>query len=371
MKCLPLNNLIQFTPGHYSKYKVINGFYNQVYMTQYFQCHKPFYFTESVCHSAVYTALVDAVVKRIEISDRPVACLLSGGLDSSIVSAIAARYYKLMTGKDIETFSIGLEDSEDLKYSKMVADHIGSKHTQIISTEEEFLNSIPNVIVDIESYDTTTVRASVGNWNVAKYIKEHSDAKVILNGDGADELMGGYLYFHKCPDSTEFDKECVRLLENIHYFDVLRSDKSISSHGLEGRTPYLDRKFVEAYLSLAETERCHSINEKQEKYIIRDIIKNYDPFLLPDEILYRKKEAFSDGVSGLKKSWYQIIQENVRCEESIESLYLHNSPNTTEQKCYRSEFEYHYKDCGSIIPYFWMPRYIKATDASARTLSIY
>jgi asparagine synthase (glutamine-hydrolysing) len=253
----------------------------------------------------------------------------------------------------------------------MVAEHIGSKHTQIICTEEDFLNSIPNVIVDIESYDTTTVRASVGNWNVAKYIKEHSDAKVILNGDGADELMGGYLYFHKCPDSTEFDKECVRLLENIHYFDVLRSDKSISSHGLEGRTPYLDRKFVEAYLSLAETERCHSINEKQEKYLIRDIIKNYDPFLLPDEILYRKKEAFSDGVSGLKKSWYQIIQENVRCEESIESLYLHNSPKTTEQKCYRSEFEYHYKDCGSIIPYFWMPRYIKATDASARTLSIY
>jgi asparagine synthase (glutamine-hydrolysing) len=371
MKCLPLNNVEQFPPGNYAKYKVINGFYNQVYITPYFKCHKPFYFKEPVCHLGIYTALVDAVVKRIEISDRPVACLLSGGLDSSIVSAIAARYYKLMTGKDIETFSIGLEDSEDLKYSKIVADHIGSKHTQIICTEEDFLTSIPNVIVDIESYDTTTVRASVGNWNVAKYIKEHSDAKVILNGDGADELMGGYLYFHKCPDSTEFDKECVRLLENIHYFDVLRSDKCISSHGLEGRTPYLDRKFVEAYLSLHEAERCHSINEKQEKYLIRDMIKKYDPHLLPDEILYRKKEAFSDGVSGLKKSWYQIIQENVKYEESVETLYLHNIPKTEEQKCYRSEFEYHYKDCGYIIPYFWMPRYVKATDASARTLSIY
>jgi asparagine synthase (glutamine-hydrolysing) len=373
MKCLPLINIKQFPPGNYAKYKTIGGVYKEVYTTPYFICHKTFYFKEPepVSQLTVYEALMEAIIKRVAISDRPVACLLSGGLDSSIVSAVAARYYKEITGKPIETFSIGLEDSEDLKYSKKVAEHIGSNHTQIICTEEDFLTSIPDVIVDIESYDTTTVRASVGNWNIGKYIRNNSLAKVILNGDGADELMGGYLYFHKCPDSTEFDKECVRLLNHIQYFDVLRSDKCISSHGLEARTPYLDRKFVEAYLSLYESERCHSINEKQEKYLIREIIKKYDPNLLPDDILYRKKEAFSDGVSSLKKSWYEIIQENVKYDESNETLYLHNSPKTVEQKCYRSEFEYHYKDCGHLIPYFWMPKYIKATDASARTLSIY
>ena len=149
-----------------------------------------------------------AVRKRVENTDRPVACLLSGGLDSSLVAAIASKYYK----GTIETYSIGLEGSEDLKYSKLVADHIKSKHTQIVMSKEDFLNSIPNVIYDIESYDTTTVRASVGNWLIGKYIREHSEAKVVLNGDGADELMGGYLYMKKAPDSIEFDKESRRLL---------------------------------------------------------------------------------------------------------------------------------------------------------------
>ena len=120
----------------------------------------------------------------------------------------------------------------------------------------EFLDAIPDVIYNIESYDTTTVRASVGNWLICKKIKEQSNAKVIFNGDGADEVMGGYLYFHKCPDSIDFDKECRRLLKDIHYFDVLRSDRSISSHGLEARTPYLDRSFVEYYLSISHDFRC-------------------------------------------------------------------------------------------------------------------
>jgi len=316
----------------------------------------------------IYSLLCKAVVKRVENTERPVACLLSGGLDSSLVAAIAARHLS-QKGIVLETYSIGLEGSEDLKYAAMVAEHIKSKHTQIICTEDDFINSIPQVIKDIESYDTTTVRASVGNWNVGKYIKEHSEARVVLNGDGADELMGGYLYFHACPNSLEFVNECDRLLKNIHHFDVLRSDKSIASHGLEPRTPYLDIDFTNYYLKIPPNVRCHI--KHVEKYLIRDAFNLIAPELLPNSILYRKKEAFSDGVSSLNHSWYQIIQEKLNDIYIPNELYEINPPTTKEQKYYRHLFETYYPGCSHIIPYFWMPRFVNATDASARTLSIY
>jgi len=314
-------------------------------------------------HLEVYKRLVESVEKRVQNADRPIACLLSGGLDSSLVAALAARAYA-QQGKILETYSIGLQDSEDLKYSSKVAEHIGSKHTQIVCTDDEFYDSIPHVIRDIESYDTTTVRASVGNWNVAKYIKGHSEAKVVLNGDGADELMGGYLYFHACPDHATFDQECRRLLGHIHYFDVLRSDKSIAAHGLEARTPYLDKAFVDAYLSLPVSERFTP--GRMEKSVIRNIIATLDPDLLPRDILFRRKEAFSDGVSGLSTPWYKTIQSRV---ESMDSSVKSNL--TPEQQYYRFLFEKYYKDCGQLVPYFWMPKFVEATDASARTLSMY
>jgi asparagine synthase (glutamine-hydrolysing) len=316
----------------------------------------------------IYALLCKAVVKRVENTERPVACLLSGGLDSSLVAAIAARHL-LKKGIVLETYSIGLEGSEDLKYASIVADHIKSKHTQIVCSEDDFINSIPNVIKDIESYDTTTVRASVGNWNVGKYIKENSEARVVLNGDGADELMGGYLYFHACPNPFEFSNECNRLLKNIHQFDVLRSDKSIASHGLEPRTPYLDIDFTQYYLSIPLNVRCHT-SKRVEKYLIRDAFGLIDPELLPPEILFRKKEAFSDGVSSLNHSWYQIIQEKLDDIVIPNQLYSVNPPSTKEQKYYRHLFETYYPGCNTI-PYFWMPKYVNATDASARTLQIY
>ena len=271
----------------------------------------------------------------------------------------------------LETYSIGLTDSEDLKYAAKVAAHIGSKHTEIIFTEDDFYNSIPQVIKDIESYDTTSVRASVGNWNVGKYIKEHSEARVILNGDGADELMGGYMYFHACPNSSEFNTECRRLLSNIHCFDVLRSDKSISSHGLEPRTPFLDLDLVEFYLNIPSNIRDHKLQGKQEKYFIRHVINKFDPDLLPKEVLFRKKEAFSDGVSGLNRSWYQIIQEKVTTQHVEDKQYMYNPPITKEQKYYRDIYESYYPQCAHLIPYFWMPRYVNATDASPRSLELY
>jgi len=312
-------------------------------------------------------ALMHAVEKRVSTTERKYACLLSGGLDSSLITAIVNQFCK---EGELETYSIGLEGSEDLKYARKVADFIGTKHTEIICTEKEFLDAIPEVIQQIESYDTTTVRASVGNYLVSKYISEHSEAKVIFNGDGADEVCGGYLYFHLAPNAIAFDKECRRLLNDIHLFDVLRSDRSISSNGLEARTPFLDRYFVQSFLSILpqfrfEKNRC-------EKYILR---KAFEPLhLLPREVLFRTKEAFSDGVSSQHKSWFEVIQDHV---EQLGSFSLsgmalfHNKPTTKEQIYYRYLFEKHYKSYSSVIPYFWMPKFTDATDSSARTLNIY
>ena len=322
-------------------------------------------------------SLIEAVIKRIETTDRPIACLLSGGLDSSLIASIVNNYL-IKNGKPpVETYSIGLKNSVDLKYAKIAADYIETKHTEIEITEEDFFNAIPEVIKAIESYDTTTVRASVGNYLVAKYIKQHSNAKVIFNGDGADELMGGYLYMHMCPSDIEFDYECKRLLRNIHFFDVLRSDKCISSHGLEARTPFLDRTFVQTYLSLHPSIRNPKNRiRRMEKWLIRqaflNVEKNEDCFL-PKSILLRKKEAFSDGVSSQQKSWYQIINENIPEEykDLIDNNFSFNTPQTPEQFYYRSIFEKHYPNIPHVIPYFWMPKYVETTDSSARTLKIY
>lgn len=357
-----------------------------------------------------------AVFKRCCTTDRPIACLLSGGLDSSLVAALVSDYHRIHNLPLIETYSIGLEGSDDLKYARIVADHIGSVHNEIIVSETDFTDAVPTVIRAIESYDTTTVRASLGNWMIGKYISENSEAKVIFNGDGSDELCGGYLYMHKCPDSIEFDKESRRLLKDIHFFDVLRSDRCISSHGLEPRTPFLDRSWVQYYLSLSPEIRYHPNLGNKEKYLLRsafsDAPDSRDLDLLPSNIIWRRKEAFSDGVSLGTRSLYQILQEkatsvvnNATVSEALsvatvsealsvatvrinnalatakvsgekesvsqDIIYDHNPPVTEEQKWYRRIFENEYPGLARVIPYFWMPKYVEAKDASARTLSIY
>ena len=340
----------------------------------------------------IWRLLNNAVKKRvIGTTERPVACLLSGGLDSSLITALVKRYY----GGVLETYSIGMSGSEDIKYAEKVAQYLGTKHTSIILSEDEFFNAIPEVIRAIESYDTTTVRASVGNYLIGKYIAEHSKAKVIFNGDGSDELMGGYLYFHAVPDDIEFDKECKRLLTDIHAFDVLRSDKCISSHGLEPRTPFLDREWVSYYLSIPAHIRNprNSINNNNkkcvEKNLLRTVFSELDPTLLPKEILWRRKEAFSDGVSGTHKAWYQVIQEKLACLDSANnnsasstSICLESANNNSastlppggsggEPPYYKSIFDKLYPGCEHVVPYYWMPRFVEATDASARTLKLY
>ena len=321
--------------------------------------------------------LMRAIEKRCECTERPVACLLSGGLDSSLVTAIVSNYRAKNGLTPVETFSIGLEGSEDLKYAKMVADHLGTNHTEIVVSESDFLEAIPEVIYAIESYDTTTVRASIGNYLVGKYISEHSDAKVILNGDGSDELMGGYLYMHACPDALEFDAETRRLLQEIHAFDVLRSDKCISSHGLEPRTPFLDREFVQMYLSIPYEIRYGTAGTI-EKTLVREAFEdmklpNGKP-ILPENILWRKKEAFSDGVSKHSRSLFEIIQEHTNRIQPAHHKHIwrnaRNPPKTSEQLYYRGLFESYYPNA-NVLPHFWMPKFVDATDASARTLSLY
>ena len=322
----------------------------------------------------IRNALSNSVKRRVTTSDRPIACLLSGGLDSSLITALVAKHY---SKEQLETYSIGMPGSEDLKFSQIVADHLGTKHTQIVLSEDDFFNAIPKVIYSIESYDTTTVRASVGNYLVSKYIAEHSNAKVIFNGDGSDEVTGGYMYFHKAPTEQEFDTECHRRLDDIYTFDVLRSDKSIASNGLEPRTPFLDKEFVNAYLSIPITWRYHPGNKQCEKYMLR---KAFDGTgLLPDSVLWRTKEAFSDGVSSHSKSWFEIIDEKIDAVHGNaykmgvynSERFSTNTPKTQEQNYYRDIFEKYYCGCGEILPYFWMPKYVNATDSSARTLNVY
>lgn len=403
----------QFVPGTYNIFSVPCDKPSNWTLTQKTRYHLPGFRSCLYNNNSnvgyiipqIQSYLKSAVEKRCVSTERPIACLLSGGLDSSLITALVNEYHTKHNLPKLETYSIGLDGSEDLKNAKIVAEYLGTNHTEIVLTEQAFLDAIPDVIESIESYDTTTVRASIGNWLIGKYISEHSEAKVIFNGDGADELMGGYLYAKYAPCSIEFDRECRRLLKDIHTFDVLRSDKSISSHGLEPRTPFLDRAWVDFYLSLPHDIRFHGGTDKMEKYLVRTAFseRHYKTEdgkqILPEGVLYRRKEAFSDGVSKQTRSLYEIIQEHTKKminplleknlfddieddNDTIPSDVLqmypgmtklrgHLLPTTTEQLYYRQLFEKHYSGYGEIVPYFWMPKYIDANDSSARTLPIY
>ena len=344
-------------------------------------------------------ALVNAVFKRVSTVERPIACLLSGGLDSSLIVALVSKMY---TG-NLQTYCIGMPGSPDAKCASIVAKHLGiNDHKCITVSQEKFFGAIPEVVAAIESYDTTTVRASVGNYLVAKSIAEISDAKVVFNGDGSDEVTGGYIYMSEAGSDIKFDDECRRLLENISSFDVLRSDRSISSNGLEPRTPFLDRTFVDSYLAIPAMYRYHKsktptadaywsqvekelinkgeifvaecVHKRPEKLLLRYAIHRWLPNLLPVEILWRSKEAFSDGVSSEGESWYEVIHrmlsevvlpENVDCDNN------HLTPTTKEQLYYRHIFNKLYPRAQQTIPYFWMPRWCETKDPSARTLKSY
>tara|TARA_B100001093_G_scaffold500053_1_gene550060 strand:- start:1678 stop:3393 length:1716 start_codon:yes stop_codon:yes gene_type:complete len=388
-------NIKSYKPGTYSKFSFVDGAYKLSFRNRVFSSPNGFINntirSEKQASIFIKKTLEAAVEKRVRNTDRDIACLLSGGLDSSLIASLVQKYHrKYYPSKKLHTWSIGLKGSEDLKYAKKVATFIKSEHHSIEIDKEEMLSAIEEVIYNIESYDTTSVRASIPNYLISKYIKKYEDkcdAKVIFNGDGSDEVTGGYIYFHYIKNMLEFDKECRRLLKDIHYFDVLRSDRSISSNGLEARTPFLDRNFVQTYLSIPYHLRCHSSNKLCEKYLLRKTFD--DGITLPDEVLWRTKEAFSDGVSNDKEAWFETINKFVKSnifsndsnypekEEDIINMMIkeknitHNLPTTLEQLYYRLLFEKHFPNKGKIIPYFWMPTYGDTKDASARTLDIY
>jgi asparagine synthase (glutamine-hydrolysing) len=266
-----------------------------------------------------------------------------------------------------------MEGSTDLVYAKKVADHIGSVHHEIVKTRDEFLAVIPEVIKVAETYDITSVRATAGNYLVGKYIKENTDIKVVLNGDGSDEVGGGYLYFYKAPSNEEFEAETERLLEEIHLYDVLRSDRGMAANGLEARTPFLDKSVVETWKSMDTLFRRPSKGTpdgrgvSMEKYILRQAFE--EGGYLPYGVLYRKKEAFSDGVSSAETKWYEVSEDPAIDLTTIASC--HNPPKTQEAYRYRQRFNEVYGDAmATVIPRMWMPRWITgATDPSARTLT--
>eukprot|EP00117_Sycon_ciliatum_P018494 scpid48471/ scgid17079/ Asparagine synthetase [glutamine-hydrolyzing]; Glutamine-dependent asparagine synthetase len=319
--------------------------------------------------------LKDAVKKRL-MADRRIGCMLSGGLDSSLVTALMVECAKEQgLSYPIQTFSIGMEGSPDVLAARKVAAHLGTEHHEVRFTPQEGCEAVREVVRHLESYDITTVRASVGMYLVSKYIKDNTDTTVVFSGEGADELCQGYIYFHKAPSADEADVESRRLLQDLYMYDVLRSDRTTSAHSLEVRVPFLDRYFTSYILSLDKAARQPI--ENIEKHLLRTAFTNTG--LLPEEILWRPKEAFSDGVSSTKKgqSWFELLQAFVeeRVSDSdmaqAKATYPFNTPLTKEAFYYRHLFEEHYSGLEHFIPYFWMPRWTNATDPSARTLTHY
>lgn len=314
--------------------------------------------------------LMTAVEKRL-MSERPVGCMLSGGLDSSLVTALVAQHFPRKT---LHTYSIGLEGSEDLKFARLVADHVGTIHHEIVVSEKEMLDALEEDVWTIETYDTTTVRASTPMLLMCKYIKRTSDITVIYSGEGSDEASGSYLYFHNAPSPEEFQKECVRLLVDLHRFDVLRCDKSTSGAGLEVRVPFLDKNFLQYYMSIPAKYKIP--RKGMEKYLLR---KSFDGTgLLPKEVLWRQKEGFSDGCSSKTRSWYQIIQEHVekiitdKEFETAKLTYTHNPPMFKEAYYYRKLFSKYYEGRDKVIPYYWLPKWSgDIVEPSARVLTMY
>lgn len=292
----------------------------------------------------LHRALEEAVERQL-MSDVPYGVLLSGGLDSSIVSAVAKKYSakRVETGglKDawwpqLHSFAIGLEGSPDLAAAQKVADHIGSVHHNFTFTVQEGLDAIRDVIYHIETYDVTTIRASTPMYLMSRKIKSMG-VKMVLSGEGADEIFGGYLYFHKAPDSKEFHEETVRKLSMLSKYDCLRANKSLAAWGVEGRVPFLDKEFMDVAMRLnPEDKMC--TGSKIEKHILRKAFEDY----LPSEVAWRQKEQFSDGVGYNWIDTLKEVAENSISDVQMENAHYRfpiNTPVTKEAYYYRTIFQ--------------------------------
>ena len=349
----------QFPPRNFLEISSLDDF-SDLKFQEYFDYEKipVTVFDREKAHELIRKSLYEAVESRM-MSDREFGCLLSGGLDSSLVSAIASSICK-KRGNVLKTFCIGVsEKSPDVINAKIVANHIGSKHTTIIVSEAEALEYAKRqTTYNVESSDCTTNRATTFQLLVSKWISEHTNIKVLLIGDTFDELCSGYIYTLKAPNLEMFHKEVLKLLTNIHYFDVKRSDNGISAYGIECRCPC--KKFTFPYLSISSELRMPK--NGTEKDLLREAFKNTG--LLPETIRTRSKNAFSDAVSVLERSWYVMLQEDVEKMytddefEKISNKYTHMKPMTKESLFYRQMFEKHFgkrQEIAKTIPYYWLP----------------
>ena len=332
-------------------------------------------------------ALCQAVQRQL-MSDVPYGVLLSGGLDSSIVSAVAKRYAARRVETDntreawwpqLHSFAVGLKGAPDLEAARKVADYIGTVHHEINFTIQEGLDALRDVIYYIETYDVTTVRASTPMYLLARVIKSMG-IKMVLSGEGADEIFGGYLYFHKAPNAQAFHEECVRKISKLYLYDCLRANKSLSAWGVEGRVPFLDKEFMDVAMRL-NPEAKMAKDGKMEKWVLRKAFEE----MLPESVAWRQKEQFSDGVG---YSWIdvlkQITSERVSDEEMAHAAerFPINPPMNKEEYYYRSIFEEHFPSasaarsvpsersvaCSTATALEWGESFKKLNDPSGRAV---
>lgn len=373
----------QFPGGHYARLSSIDG---KLHLKRYYTLWDPVHDSilsdneSEVCHE-ISKRLITAVTRRM-MCDRKgkhgspaVGAYLSGGFDSSIVAAILADHYP----GQLQTFSIGFADAPDLLNARTVAQYIGSKHHEYVITEQEALAALSECCPQIESHDVTTNRASLFMYLLSKEVRRVSDVVVMLSGEGADEAFGSYMYFHNAPSESEFHEETIRLLNDLQYFDLLRGDKSSAIAGLEIRVPFLDIDFIDYVKTIpSKMKLCHGV----EKYVLRkamskDYCRNSEgEQYLPDSILWRRKEAMSDGVSLHSRSWSQVIQEHMcrsRPNGYVQPCMMPvKEPVDLEKDWFRQTFNRHYGGCEGTIPYEWLPKWCGSVkDSSARVLQVY
>jgi len=373
-----------FPPGHYlsSKDGELTKWYNRDWSE--FDAVKENQTSIDELHDAL-----EAAVHRQLMSDVPYGVLLSGGLDSSVTSALAKKYAdKRVESGDtqeawwprLHSFSVGLEGSPDLAAAQKVADHIGTVHHEIKFTIQEGLDAIKDVIYNLETYDITTIRASTPMYLMARVIKSMG-VKMVLSGEGADELFGGYLYFHKAPSAEEFHKETVRKLDKLHMYDCLRANKSLAAWGIEGRVPFLDKEFMDVAMRINPEDKMIN-GERMEKWVIRKAFEQY----LPESVAWRQKEQFSDGVG---YSWIDTLKEVVEQEVSDEQLanakykFPIQTPTSKEEFYYRSIFAQHFPSdtaalcvpqeasvaCSTKIALEWDESFKNMNDPSGRAVA--
>ncbi len=354
--------ILPFPPGHY-------------YKDGKFVCYHDIAHPDTVIHDDLETAcknihdkLVAGIEKRLD-ADAPVGFLLSGGLDSSLVCAVAAKVRK----KPIKTFSIGMVgDAIDLKYAKEVADYIGSDHTEVIITKEDVLEALPHVVHLLGTFDITTIRASIGMYLVCKYIHENTNLRVILTGEISDELFG-YKYTDFAPGAEEFQKEAEKRIYELHMYDVLRADRCISVNSLEARVPFGDLDFVNYVMRLDPAMKMNVYGKG--KYLLRHA---FEGDYLPYDILMREKAAFSDAVGHSMVDYLKAFAESKYTEETFKAgceKYDYCTPFTKESLLYRELFESFYPGQAKMIADFWMPNKAwegcNVNDPSARVLANY